>query len=98
MAKKSNTKYRRRRALAVVVVLTLVIYSSVSIVSGALEIREQRRQLSDLAAQITQQRLQNEELERLLNDGDLAAQLERVAREKLGYAEPDERLYIDAAN
>ena len=42
-----------------------------------------------------EQRAYNEEIEEILSREDDSEYIERVAREKLGYAYPDERVYID---
>ena len=39
--------------------------------------------------------LQNDELERVLESGSDTEIIERVARDKLGYAKPNERVFID---
>ena len=49
----------------------------------------------DLENQLEQQRQQNDELERVLESGSDLEIIERVARDKLGYAKPNERVFID---
>ena len=66
----------------------LLLYLVVSLVYVQIDIVSKRQQLAV-------QQAQNQELQRTLDVDDEAAYMERVAREKLGYAKPDERLYVD---
>lgn len=68
-----------------------------SIVSIQIDIYKQRQVLGALQQQIEQQRIQSEELQRdLANGGE--DYIERVARERLGFAAPDERVFVASAD
>ncbi len=73
----------------------LLLYLVVSLVYVQIDIVSKRQQLDNLTQQVAVQQAQNQELQRTLDVDDEAAYMERVAREKLGYAKPDERLYVD---
>ena len=73
----------------------LLLYLVVSLVYVQIDIVSKRQQLDNLTQQVAVQQAQNQELQRTLDVDDETAYMERVAREKLGYAKPDERLYVD---
>ena len=77
--------------------LFLCVYLAVSFVCAQMEIAAQRQQLENVTQQVEAQQAQNEELQRTTQADDEASDMERVAREKLGYARPDERVFIDGA-
>ena len=62
-----------------------------------MEIAAKRQQLENVTQQVEAQQAQNEELQRTTQADDEASYMERVARDKLGYARPDERVFIDGA-
>ena len=68
---------------------------AVSLALNRVEIASRRQELQDVQAQLEAQRQQNEELTRVLESGSDQEIIERVARDKLGYAEPGERVFID---
>lgn len=59
------------------------------------DIMNRRTELSELKEKCEAQRLANKEAERMLTLGDTDLYVERVAREKLDFAYPDEKIYID---
>ncbi len=71
------------------------MYFAYSIVSTQIDVYKEKQTLLALEQQIYEQQMENDELERLLQDGGEAEYIERIAREKLGYAAPDERVFVD---
>ena len=59
------------------------------------EVTTKRRQLDSIEREIYRQELENAEIKRVLDGGTDREYIERVAREKLGYAYPDEKIFID---
>lgn len=96
MARKSRveTKYIVRRLLVAVIAVGFLAYFSYTALDAAVSIRKQKKELALLSVREQQQQLLNDELQRLIDSGDLNEQMERIAREKLGYARPGERIYI----
>lgn len=94
--KKLPFRTRLLRGLAAALSLVLLVYFVSVIVGDVRAIRAQQRELEALNIQIRRQQAINDELTRLIKSGTLEEQLERVAREKLGYIRPDERIYIDS--
>ena len=78
--------------------LGLCVYLAVSFVCAQMEIAAKRQQLENVTQQVETQQAQNEEMQRTVEVDDEASYMERVARDKLGYARPDERVFIDGAN
>ena len=71
------------------------VYLVVSFVSGQIRVAEKQRELDEVNARLELQQEKNEELQRLMDSDDEDAYVERVAREKLGYARPKEKVLID---
>lgn len=70
-------------------------YLVAGLVFNQVDIASKQKELQDLQTQLEQQRQQNDELERVLESGSDAEIIERVARDILGYAKPNERVFID---
>ena len=87
-AKKKNLLFR----LSTLMFTLYVVFSLVQIQG---EIQESRELLAQLEQQNEEQRIANKELERILSDGTQEEYIERIAREKLGFAYPEEQVLID---
>ena len=74
----------------------LCLYLAITVLSIQLRLRQQRQQLEQVQQAIQAAREENDELIRILNGGE-EEYIERIAREKLGYAAVDERVYEDIA-
>ena len=70
-------------------------YLVAGLVFNQVDIAAKQKELQDLETQLEQQRQQNDELERVLESGSDTEIIERVARDKLGYVKPNERVFID---
>lgn len=95
-----RTKQKRLRPGVViprVLFLAIVAYLAVTMITTQVEIVAKRQQLDNVTAQVTAQQAQNDELQRALEADNEDAYIERVAREKLGYALPGERVYVDVS-
>lgn len=98
MAKQAKSKRKKGsayRLLLRLAVAAAAVYLVVTFVSGQMQVAQKQRELAELDAMVERQAEQNAELERLMESGDEDAYVERVAREKLGYARPDERVFVD---
>ena len=93
--KKNPVKQRRRRRLLCLLLIALIISFTYSIVNIRVKIYREKQTLRALDILVYDQKLLNEELERVvLSDGE-KEYVERIAREKLGYAAIDERVFVD---
>ena len=96
MAKQKNKTMGFSGLLLRAGVLLLGGYLVVNMVLNQVEIRTKREQLQTVEQQLEIQQAQNEELQRILESGSDQELIERVARDKLGYAKPNERVFVDA--
>lgn len=64
-------------------------------IDGRMQVSRMEQELAAATQEVEQQQENNEELKNLMNTGDEAAYIERVARERLGYVRPGERIFID---
>lgn len=92
---KRPLQLNKRRLVSTLCVLGLGLYLVVSLVVSQVEIMVKKQELAALDERVAQQQETNTELERLMSAGDGVDYIERVARERLNYASPDERVYID---
>lgn len=76
-------------------VLLLGGYLVVGMIFNQVEISAKKQQLETLQQQLANQQAQNDELSRVLESGSDEELIERVARDKLGYAKPNERVFVD---
>lgn len=73
----------------------LCLYLIVSLVSVQIDIVTKQQQLNNINQQVSTQQASNEELRRTLETDNEAAYMERLARDRLGYALPGERIFVD---
>ena len=71
----------------------LGILFAVYFVKTRLDIQEMQEQLAGMHQQVELQRLKNKDAELSLREDDET--MERAAREKLDFAHPDERIFVD---
>ena len=79
-------KYRSNW-IARLAVFCFAVYVTVSLIGMQVQVAAKRREL--LALQ------QNEETQRILSGESDEEYIERIAHDKLGYAYPDEKIFID---
>lgn len=92
---------RRTRKVHIAVkifVFAFSIYAAFTLVSLQLQIREKEKLVEDLQAQIDQQRMENRQIEDILENPDDTAYIAEIAREKLGYIAPGERVFVDISS
>ena len=82
------------RVVAFSAFILVGLFVVVSIVSSNMKINEYRKQYDDLVTQTAAVEDANDEIRRFLDDGaDMSEYIENMARDKLDYARPDERVY-----
>ncbi len=72
-------------------------YLVVTLIQLQVEISQRQKELEEVKQQVEEQRIENKELERILMSDSDEKYIERIAREKLGFAYPDERVLIDVS-
>ena len=83
------------RVLFRVVVILFIVYAAYNLIALQEKLNEKQAEYQTLQEQITEQKLENQRLEENsreeLDDEEIAS----IAREKLGYSLPGERVFID---
>ena len=92
-AKKRVVIAGKYKAVAALVAFLLASYTVYSMISLQAELSQAKAQLEERKAAIEQQTLENEQMIDLLENGSEKDLIERVAREKLGYAYAGEEIF-----
>lgn len=92
---KSKNKIKFSSLLARLGVGALGLYLVVSLVVSQVEIVAKRHELNSVKTSLQSQVAENDEIKRVLDSGNEDDYIERVARDKLGYARQDERIFQD---
>lgn len=94
--KKSKPK-RKFSFILIFSIVACVCYMVIMWTHQHIEIKERKQQLEQVSAQYDQQVEENEKLSKQIQDGVSDEELERIAREELGYVMPGEHVYADAS-
>lgn len=86
-------KRKHRNILLTLAIVAFAAYIIVSLISVHSQIKDKQTQLDSLNRQIEEQTQENLDSRRLLSEEDEETYIERYAREKLGFARPEERVY-----
>ncbi len=79
---------------AVIAVLVISVFSVYKFVTSNMKMNELNQQYNELLSQTQQVEESNAEISRYLeDDADLDGYIENMARDKLDYAMPDEKIY-----
>jgi len=92
--KRELTAYINRRRLILALLSVFCVYLLINVISIRVRLYQQKQQLSLIEEQIEIAQKENDELRHMLS-GTEAEYIERIAREKLGYAAVDERVFED---
>ena len=86
----------KRRSFILTLALVLLIgYFIITIVGLQLDISERRAELDQKTAAYEQQLADNDRLQSIISNEDKSEYIEQVAREKLGYVMPGEKVFCD---
>lgn len=94
--KNRRGKFLFKLLIRATIVLAL-IGCTASIISLQSSIAERKAELAALHSQTEAYEAENEDLERILNNGDIDTYMERLAREEYGYAYGDEYRFYDTS-
>jgi cell division protein FtsB len=72
-----------------------VAYAAVLLIDLQVTLASRKQELAELQQKYEEKRIANKELELQLQQGMDEEYVERIAREKLDYVAPDEKVYID---
>lgn len=76
-------------------VAAVSVYLLITFIGGQVEVSAKQKELQAVTGQVEVQAEKNAELNALMESGNQDAYIERVAREKMGYARPEERVFVD---
>lgn len=94
--KKKNPRKKQKFSFILSIGLLLVAgYFVISLVNVRMDIKEREKTAEDLQAQYEEQLAENARLQTVADGGNKDEYIERIAREKLGYVMPDEKVYYN---
>ena len=80
-----------------IAVVAFAAYLLISLISTQADINQKKKELDSLREEYTESLIRNEELQKTLDSYGTDEFIEEQAREKLGYAYPEEHFYIDVS-
>jgi cell division protein FtsB len=89
-------KSHRKSILLKLAACAFAVYIAATLIYQTVQIRQSNDQLARLKAQVADQQEENAQTERVLAENDEQF-MESVARNDLGYAKPNERIFVDAS-
>ena len=91
-------KKKRVDFLTKLLVVGFSVYATFTLVSLQIQISEKKAEQAMLATQIEEQTLRNAEVKALLESDNSDEYVARIARDKLGYVSPGERVFVDISS
>lgn len=91
-----KTKKVKKSALIRIALVAFTIYVVVMLINVQVEINNRKKDISDVNSQITQQQTDNDEM-RAAAENDDTDYIEQYARDKLDYAKPGEKIFVDVS-
>ncbi|MBO5410885.1 MAG: septum formation initiator family protein [Clostridia bacterium] len=91
-----NVKNRKNSIILAVLLCALVCYFVATLINLQSKVKAQQAVNDKLQATYEQQVEDNSELADIIENGNEADNMERIAREQYGYAKPGERVYYDS--
>jgi cell division protein FtsB len=88
---------KRKSIVPRIIVLVFVVYISATLIKLQIDINAKKQEINSLNAQIQQQKKTNAELQSSLSANVDKDYVSKVAREKLGYGDPNEQFYVDVS-
>ncbi len=93
-----SKKKRRVPAIVKMALFCFALYAAVSLIHLQIKISDKSVRIAQLDAEIRERTMQNETLRSVIEKGASDEDIASVARSKLGYAYPQERVFIDASS
>lgn len=94
-AAQKNRRTRKKSFILTLGLLLLIGYFVITFLSLQLSIKERRSVLEQKNVAYQQQVAENERLKSVVESEDKSEYIEQVAREKLGYVMPGEKVFYD---
>ena len=95
--KKNREKNKKKKAsfLLALGAFALAGYFAITLIQLQTQISEKKETLAQVQAQYSDKLAENEELEKIVEDGNEDEYMERIARDSLGFVKPGEKVYYD---
>lgn len=90
-------KKRKRSVIICFCIVVLCACFAISVISVTRRINETKAEINDVKAQYAEQVKENEKLGKVVESGDKDEYVEEIARDKLGYVKPGERVYYNVS-
>lgn len=90
-----KTKKRKHSFILTVVLVSVCISFAISFVSLRSQINETSEEIKAINTECENQNAKNAEMQNMLDEDDIDSYVESVARNKLGYVMPGEKVYCD---
>ncbi len=86
---------KKKINISSVVFLLAIVYLAINLISAQFELMTKKQELATINAQKERLQLEVADTQSLLEEDRDEVYIERIARERLGYANPGEKVYID---
>ncbi len=86
---------KKKINLRSVLFLLAIVYLTINLISAQFELMTKKQELTAVQSQKERLQLEVADTQSLLEEDRDEVYIERVARERLGYANPGEKVYID---
>ncbi len=90
-----NSKIKKIRWSSVVFLLA-IIYLSISLITAQFELMTKKQEHENVVSRRVRLEMEVDQAQALLNEEDHSVYIEKIARDRLGYANPGERVFVDA--
>ena len=91
--KAKSGKFNKVMLILAPLLITALVICVYNFISIQVEISQKKEELAKLTAQVTEVENDNKMLGRYSGDSYKVEYIETIARDKLGYAKPEERIY-----
>lgn len=95
--KAKETKKPKKGLFLKIAVAAFAVYILFTLITMQANISKKQTELDNIRKEYTEMLIRNEELQKTLDSYGTDEFIEEQAREKLGYAYPDEHFYIDVS-
>ena len=86
---------KKKSLLLRVAIIAVFAYVMIVFVNQQITISQKKVQRDQLTGELSQQQIENEELKSLSESENIAAYVERIARETLNFVFPGEKIYVN---
>ncbi len=91
---------KRKKPIGILKILFIIfaVHASFSLISLQLEISDRKQQIEEISSTIAEQKIENDELTELIEGSMQDENMAKIAREKLDYVMPGERVFVDTSS